>query len=324
MPPSRSKTPRHQLTCRQALTTKDHADIVAAIRNNSDTRTGLARLYGVTRQAICAIEKRGDLVLAEHKRQLELGLTGKEYKRRVQTRKCKTKQVDEAVNTWLGMVADFGASLTLSGHVICAKALEFAVALGVYGFQASPGWLRGFTKRYNVASRVRSGDSGNYVVTDTVLAEVENIRVKLDGVDPAHIWNLDEAALFYRTLCARSYAQRSKSRKKSTTAKDRFTITICCSAIGTKLPLQLIGKAGRPRNLLPGPIATNYGLYYDNSRKAWQTSDTLKRYIELLNIKAQDEDADFVVLVDNASSHVKGIGELCLSGYRISLASSCN
>jgi len=64
---------------------------------------------------------RSDLLRNEYQSQLKLGLSGTTFKRLAFTTEYPSKRVDKALNMWLTLVAEFGASLTVSGRVLTRK-----------------------------------------------------------------------------------------------------------------------------------------------------------------------------------------------------------
>ena len=71
----------------------------------------------------------------------------------------------------------------------------------------------------------------------------------LEGTDPQDIWNMDETALFWKVVSARTYKMDGKEGKNAKRSKDRLTITVTVSADGDTFDPQMLGKAACPRVL---------------------------------------------------------------------------
>ena len=303
--------PKHQRVGRQRLSILEQLDIVKRVATD-EKQADIARSYGVTRQAVTHLKKRAAAIRAEYNTQTSNGFSGKTYTRRTLTVAYPSKTIDLELLGWLRRVAQQAGCLNVTGEVLRHKAKAIAAAQGHTKFQATGGWLARFKKRYNVASFVRCGEAAKVVWTPELIKVLANLRHALEDSNPSLgcIWNLDEAALYYRSLSARSFAARHGNKKTLTVAKDRVTITCAVSACGEKMPLQVINKSLKPQKMRPGCKLFQYKCHFDASKKAWQTSDTLIRYLEKLNDLAEWRDQTFYVLLDNASSHVKAINIL--------------
>ena len=135
---------------------------------------------------------------------------------------------------------------------------------------------------------------------------VEEKQLSLD-----QIFNCDETGLYYRLLpqatLAMSFEKSADGRKKS---KDRITINACSNASGSiKLPLQLIGKARRPRcfrgldmQLLP--------VKYAGQTNAWMTTSIFSEWFHDVfvprvraELRSLGQECRAVLLLDNCSAH---------------------
>ena len=159
--------------------------------------------------------------------------------------------------------------------VLKAKAVEFynkAKEPGVQlpNFEASNGWLDKFQKRYNISSKIITGESES-----ACLDQVENGRKKLQELIAAfnleNVYNADETGLFFRLGPNKTLATKNDRAKGTKKDKERITVLLCCNATGTKkLKPFVIGKSRNPRcfnkiNLATLPVA------YSNNKKIWMT-----------------------------------------------------
>ena len=70
-------------------------------------------------------------------------------------------------------------------------------------FKAEIGWYIGFKGRYGLHSGVAAGEAAS-VDMNFATKGAEEIKEELDGLDPNDIFNLDEAALFFRMFPERT------------------------------------------------------------------------------------------------------------------------
>ncbi|OQR85951.1 hypothetical protein ACHHYP_11149 [Achlya hypogyna] len=230
--------PKRSRICRQRLTIRQQQEIVELLAGGSHPSL-LGSKYGVSRQTIYAIQKRANEITREHQLQKLHGLSGREFTRRALTVAYPSKAVDDAVLRWLQLVEERGANLNVTGDVLSYKALTFAGAMGMIQFKATAGWIKRFSKRYNITSTVRCGEASSVVWTDEMNQQLKAILHELSvaSASPHCIWNVDEAALYVCSISAKSFAARRSARKKVDASKDRLAVWLGVSAAGEKLPL---------------------------------------------------------------------------------------
>ena len=131
-----------------------------------------------------------------------------------------------------------------------------------------------------LVAQVGSGGFVRGMVSETFHSKVRSYQqssfrtfVEEESLSLDHIFNCDETGLNYRLLPQKNlvaaFEKCADGRKK---AMDRVTINACSNASGSfKLPLQLTGKAQRPRcfrgirmELLP--------VQYSGQKNAWMTT----------------------------------------------------
>jgi len=308
-PQARTKgRPKRERIGRQRLSIRQQHEIVERLKKK-EKQSDLAREYGVGRQAISHLKQRSGKIVAEYAEQAANGLSGKSFKRCALTVAYPSKSVDLALLAWLRRVADQAGSLNVTGDVLRHKAKAIALVQGNTKFQGTSGWLARLKKRYNIASFVRCGEAAKVEWSPELVAILADIRRQIEDARPALscVWNIDEAALFYKSLSTRSFASRHARKKSLSVAKDRITVTCAVSGTGEKLALQVINKSKKPQGMRPGCKLKEYNCHFDSSKKAWQTAGTFATYVDKLNALAESRDVKFFVLVDNASSHLKAI-----------------
>jgi hypothetical protein len=158
--------------------------------------------------------------------------------------KDNPKVLDERMFQWFTVARS--RQISISGPLICEKALTVAASSGMNDFKASNGWLESFGKRHNISFKLLSGESVNLdhaVVQDWK----SNVQSVLNGYDLKDVFNCDETGLFWRGIPNRTMALKSDQCKGGKLAKKRLTVMLTVSALGEKLKPLVIGKAKMPR-----------------------------------------------------------------------------
>ena len=100
-------------------------------------------------------------------------------------------------------------NIPVTGPMLQKKAKRANEELGDATFKTSNGWLDRFKKRYNITSKVISGEAGG-VSEETAASWKERLPSILSGYSPENVLNMDETGQFYRALPKRSLAEVSK------------------------------------------------------------------------------------------------------------------
>ena len=106
------------------------------------------------------------------------------------------KNVDEATYEWYQKART--KNIPVTGPMLQEKAKRASEELGDSTFTASNGWLDRFKKRYNITSKVISGEAGG-VSEETVSSWKERLPSILSGYSPENVLNMDETAIFSST-----------------------------------------------------------------------------------------------------------------------------
>ena len=113
---------------------------------------------------------------------------------------------------------------------------------GVSNFKASDGWFSKWRWRFDIGKRVRLYGEASEVDLTKAEVEIQKLRDVLSskGYKPDCIFNMDETALFYKTIPNRSYLlshegdARQKGRgSKQMSVKDRVTLILCVNSTGS-------------------------------------------------------------------------------------------
>ena len=164
--------------------------------------------------------------------------------------------------------------MPVSGSLLCEKATQLAEPINITNFVASSGWKWRFCRRHGIRNLSLQGEKLSADAEgpkDFIASFKEYVQERSLSLD--QVFNADETGLYFRLLpdktLAGAFEKSASNRKKS---KDRVTLNACANASGMiKIPLQLIGKAKRPRcfkginmDLLP--------VKYCSQKNAWMES----------------------------------------------------
>ena len=87
---------------------------------------------------------------------------------------------------------------------------------------------------------------------------------------------------------------------KAQTLKERFTVLLCCNAIGEKEKVWVIGKSKHPTSM-PKPVPASF--IYRNNQRAWMTTDIFVEFPNALNNKMKLQKHHILLFLDNCPSH---------------------
>lgn len=152
------------------------------------------------------------------------------------------------------------------------KAKRPSEELGDLEFTKSNGWLNRFKKRFNIRSKVISGEAGG-VREEIVTSWQERLPNILSGYSPENIFNKDETGQFFRALPNRSLAEVSKQCTGGKKSKERVT---CTFFVGGREKSIAIGNS-RDTSQLP--------CSYFRQPKTWMNFNILDDVLFKLNRK---------------------------------------
>jgi hypothetical protein len=142
-------------------------------------------------------------------------------------RPSKYPTIEQALALWIDQAT--ADNCTLSGHIVAAKAADFARRLGIADFKGSHGWLDRFKKRYNVQQYTRCGEA-NSAPLETLRPQRAELRKLLGRWDLNDVYNCDETALYWKLEPSKTLARHAISGTKK--PKDRVTIMLACNVTG--------------------------------------------------------------------------------------------
>jgi hypothetical protein len=214
-------------------------------------------------------------------------------------RPSKYPTIEQALALWIDQAT--ADNCTLSGHIVAAKAADFARRLGIADFKGSHGWLDRFKKRYNVQQYTRCGEA-NSAPLETLCPQRAELRELLGRWDLNDVYNCDETALYWKLEPSKTLARHAISGTKK--PKDRVTIMLACNATGTsKLTPIFIHKYKNPRcmdNIKHNDLPVHY--YWNSS--AWMQRSIFLNWLSKLNGDLRKAHRHILLLLDNASVHV--------------------
>lgn len=190
----------------------------------------------------------------------------------------------------------------INDSIIHKKIKEFAVQLNVKEFKNSKGWLQKFKKRNSFQLKKLYGETCEVNETDLLpFLKVFQEKSKIYSLD--HIYNMDETGLFYKLIPSKTVTK--KIRKGHKLIKDRFSVSLCSNFTGShKCKPLIIGKFAKPRCFKDFDLDKH--VCYENSARAWMTSDIFKKWLRKLNADFKKTDKKILLLLDNCPAHTIG------------------
>ena len=114
------------------------------------------------------------------------------------------------------------------------------------------------------------------------------------------VYSADEYGLFYQCLPNKSYQLKTVKCSGGKRSKIRITGLAAANAVGSKLPMFVIGKAKKPRcfkNIKTLPCR------YRAQKKSWMDGVLFKEWVRDLNRKFEPEKRKVVLIIDNFPAH---------------------
>ncbi|KAG0433691.1 hypothetical protein HPB47_019684 [Ixodes persulcatus] len=118
-------------------------------------------------------------------------------------RDSKYPEVETALLEWLKNAR--AANLPVHGPTLTAKAEALALRINKQEFKCGNGWLVRFKKRHGVTYKTTVGESGAVCKDAVDTSRRHRLAEILEQYMEKDIYNLNEAAFFYKTLPKRTY-----------------------------------------------------------------------------------------------------------------------
>lgn len=196
------------------------------------------------------------------------------------------------------------ANLPVTTSIMMEKADALALQMGHTDFSCSSGWFDRFKKRNSVVSKSVHGESGTVDAATADNWRSSRLTELRESYADSDIFNLDEAALFYKMLPSRTFTPKGGACSGVKQRKDRVTVLFGANATGEeKLPLLIIGKALKPRCFRNARLPN--GVIYRANRAAWMTATLFEEYVRAIDNKMAKKNRKVLFIVDNCPGQGK-------------------
>lgn len=182
----------------KTLTLQEKVQLIAEAEKSTCTKTQLAEKHKVPLSTLSTILKNKTKVIETY---------GKTHlSKRSRIRFPTYPDVKAALMKWLQNAN--AAHLPVNGTILREKADELALRLGHEEFKCSNGWFTRFKQRNNLTYLTVCGESGS---TDANVVDdwrKRTLAPLLQEYKEDDVYNLDEAALFYKMLPTKTFAAK--------------------------------------------------------------------------------------------------------------------
>uniref|UniRef100_A0A6B0V5Z1 Putative tigger transposase n=1 Tax=Ixodes ricinus TaxID=34613 RepID=A0A6B0V5Z1_IXORI len=228
------------------------------------SNTKLAEKHQGPISTLCTILKNQARIIEVHSRTYSA--------KRSRIRFTTYPDVGAALITWLQN--DTAAHLPVESTISREKPNNLALKLGHEEFRCSSGWFSHFKERNNLTFLTVSDEScstDKTVVEDWIKHTLAPLLSKYSADD---VYNLDEAALFYKNLPTKKFAAKDTDVKGWKQPKDRITVMFGVNMTGKhKLAFLVLGKSEKPRcSKTLGFHQPINELIYRRNKRAWVTA----------------------------------------------------
>ncbi|XP_037508963.1 tigger transposable element-derived protein 4-like [Rhipicephalus sanguineus] len=118
------------------------------------------------------------------------------------------------------------------------------------------------------------------------------------------IYNLDEAALFDKMLPTKIFAAKDTTVSRRKQPKERISILFGVKiSRSDKLPLLVIGQAGKPRCFKNTHLRPRDVVMYRHNKKAWMAAVMFEEYVRYLDRKFTAKGREVLFVTDNCPAH---------------------
>ncbi|KAH7977946.1 hypothetical protein HPB49_004029 [Dermacentor silvarum] len=116
------------------------------------------------------------------------------------------------------------------------------------------------------------------------------------------IYNLDEAAFFYKMLPKGTFTTAGGFSSGGKQSKEPVTVLFGANATDVdKLPLLILGKAEKPRCCRNATIPKE--CIYRSNKRAWMTAAIFEDYVRLLDRRFDTKNRQVLFIIDKCPSH---------------------
>ena len=279
----------------------------------------IGRRLGLARQTVSTVMKSKDKVLEEIKSATPVNTT------MIRKRDSLIAEMEKVLVVWIEDQTSH--NIPLSQNIIQTKGLTLFNAMKATRgevakdekFEASRGWFMRFKDRSQLHNIKVQGEaaSSDKEAAERYPAELAAI-IEEGNYSKQQIFNVDETALFWKKLPARTFiSKEEKTMPGFKASKDRLTLLLGANAAGDcKLKPMLIYHSQNPR-ALKNYAKVSLPVYYQWNKKAWMTADLFTKWfteyfkptVEVFCIE-QKIPFNILLLSDNAPGHPRVIMEM--------------
>ncbi|KAK8758167.1 hypothetical protein V5799_004198 [Amblyomma americanum] len=279
---------------RKCLTLEQKVLLIKEVEKGGRKKTDIAKEFGIPPSTLSTVLKNKEAVLDG----FEKSFSAKTKR----NRDYRYPEVEGALLEWLKNARN--ANLPIHGPALTAKAEALALQMGHNDFKCSNGWLERFKKRHGVTSKSIVGESAA-VNRDTIdVWRQHRLQALLEKYADRDVYNLDEAAFFYKMLPNRTFTTPGASSSGGKQSKERVRVLFGANATGEdKLSLLILGKAEKRRCFRNAAIPKE--CIYRSNKRAWMTAAIFEDYVRLMDRRFRAKNRQLLFVIDNCPSHGK-------------------
>ncbi|XP_071455458.1 tigger transposable element-derived protein 6-like [Hetaerina americana] len=210
----------------------------------------------------------------------------------------KRAKIDNLVWAWLRDANT--RCIPISGNIIKEKAVECAKGLFFPSFTPDDEWLDYFRKRHNIMSLTAYDGSNNLDANSFVEWNIEALPT-VENYDPKNIYNVDEIGLFFREIPGKTLLEKINMCVGGKLAKERFTVSLCCNALGDKEPLIVVSNHFQPKHF--NNIGKKWGVDWRVNGNSWMSSTIFTEWLQSFNEKMKLQGRKILLFMDTAPCH---------------------
>ena len=209
------------------------------------------------------------------------------------------EDIENAAVSFIELARERGMSVT--GPMLMELGKREATKRGINNFKASEGWLDKVKKRHGIVGKNLSGEAA---AVDKILVRnwMEELPDILKEYEMKDVFNCDETGLIFKQATKKSLVRAGDSGHEKKVQKERLTVLICCSWMGEKEKLLMIGKAVNPRALK----GANFGklpVIYRSQKSAWMTGRIFEEWLRDFDCRMNTQGRNVLLTMDNVGVH---------------------
>ena len=314
-PKNKCSTHRKQNKCRKKISLQEKLNILDKL-SQKQSLSQISQYHGLAKTTVLTIEKNRNKIKQSYANVCSSATTNI-----VLSRDPIMEKMESLLYLWFTNQREKGSPLSAGLIREKAESLYESVKVrdgGTKSFLASNGWFRKFKRRYNLSNVKLSGEaaSADYSAASDYLFTFREI-ISDGNYSPEQVYNVDETALYWKSMQSRSYVSSGENRAGFKTHKDRVTLLLGGNASGSlKLKPLLVHRAKNPR-ALKNCKKEQLPVIWHNNTAAWMTkkifTDWFTTYFAPIvekNNKEKNLDNKAILILDNATSHSANLKDI--------------